>query len=90
MGPFCLAHSIFLSHSDGADLYGNVTLSIVVLPTKRLHFSFSKKIFVFQKTFLRDKAFKLFKNSNNCYIEICQAPKRRAILKILSTVFGGT
>ena len=40
---------------DGAVLYDNITLSIVVLSTKKRYFNFLKKVFVFQKTCFKVK-----------------------------------
>ena len=44
-----------------AVLYGNGALSILVLSTKKRYLSFLKKIFVFQKIFLKVKVLKTSK-----------------------------
>ena len=71
---------------DKTVLYGNVALSIVVLSTEKQSSSFSKKVFVFQKTCFKVKALKMFKISGDCHIKICRSLKQRAILKIPNTV----
>ena len=61
--------------------------SILVLSTKRRCSRFLKKVFVFQKICFKVKVWKSFKISTGCHIKTCRSLKRRAILKILSTVF---
>ena len=69
-----------------AVLYGNDAFSILVLSTKKLCSSFFKKVFVFQKICFKVKVLKMLKISTDCQIKTCQSLKRRAILKIPSTV----
>ena len=44
-------------------------------------------VFVFQKSRFKDKVSKTFKISTDCHIKTSRSLKRRAILKIPSTVF---
>ena len=76
--------------SDMAALYGNDAFSILVLPTKKRYSSFLKKVFVFQKICFKVKVLKTFKIFSDCHIKTCRSLKRRAILKIPSTVFRRT
>ena len=46
-----------------------------------------KKVFVFQKISLKVKVLKTFETFTDFRIKTCQSLKRRAILKIPSTVF---
>ena len=78
IGPFCTSNSISIS-SERVVLYGNVS-------TKKQHSSILKKIFVFQKICFKVKILKSCKISSDCYIKTCRSHKRRAILKIPSTV----
>ena len=73
--------------SDMAVLYENDAFSTLVLSVNKMFSSFLKKIFVFQKIFFKVKVLKSFKISTDCHIKICRSFKRRAILKIPSTVF---
>ena len=82
IGPFCTPNSISIS-SERVVLYGNVS-------TKKQHSSILKKIFVFQKICFKVKVLKSCKISSDCHIETCRSHKRRAILKIPSTVFRRT
>ena len=68
-------------------LYGSVAPSIVVLSTKKLSSSFSKKVFVFQKTCFKAKTIEDVQISSDRHIKICQSHKVRPILKIPSTAF---
>ena len=68
-----------------AVLYGNDAFSILVLSTKKWYSSFLKKIF--RKICVTFKVLKTFKIFTDSHIKICQSLKRRAILKIPSTVF---
>ena len=70
-----------------AVLYGNDAFSILVLSTKKRYSSFLKKVFVFQKICFKVKVLKTFETFTDCYIKTCRSLKRRAILKIPSTVF---
>ena len=62
--------------SDMAVLTGNDALAIFVASTKIRYSRFLKKVFVFQKICFKVKVLKT-----------CRSLKRRAILKIPSTVF---
>ena len=68
-------------------LYGFVTFSMVVLLNKKPCSSFSKYLFVSQKTFLKVRVMKTFKVSSGCHIKVCQSPKRGSISKIPSSCF---
>ena len=48
--------------------------------------SFLRKVLVFQKTSFKVKVLKTFKIASGCHIKTCQS-KRRAILKIPTTIF---
>ena len=69
-----------------AALHGNDPFLILVLSTKKQYSSFFKKLFVFQKICFPIAALKTFKISRNCCIKTCRSLKRRAILKIPSTI----
>ena len=73
--------------SDMAVLYGNHAFPFLVLSTKKRYSSFLKKVIVFQKICFKVKVLKSFKIATDCHINTCRSPKRRAIFKILSTVF---
>ena len=60
---------------------------ILVLSTKNRYSSFLKKFFVFQKICFTVKVLKSFKTSTDCHMKTCRSLKRRAILKIPSTIF---
>ena len=64
-----------------------IVFLFVVLPTKKQHSSFSRKVFVFQKTCFKVKILKTFKTPSDCRIKTYLFLKRRAILKIPSTAF---
>ena len=87
IGPSCTRHSILTLASDLAVLYGNNAFSIFVLSTKKWHSMFLKKNFVFQKICFKVEVLKTFKASTNFHVKTCPSLKRRAILKIPSTVF---
>ena len=60
---FVLPTIFFLTlASQRAVLYVNVAFSMLLLSTKKLYFSFFKKIFVFQKIYFNDLVLKTFKN----------------------------
>ena len=91
IAPICSPHSICLTlASDRAVLCGNIALSILVITTKRRYSSFLKKVFVFQNICLKIKVLKAFKIFSNCSKKTCWSLKRRAILKISSTLFSRT
>ena len=71
--------------SDMAVLYRNDAFSILVRSTKKRYSSFLKKVFIFQKICF--KVLKMFKIFTDRQIKTCRSLKRRAILKIPSTVF---
>ena len=73
--------------SDMVVLYGNDAFSLLVLSTKKRYSSFLKKVFVFQKICFKVKVLKTFETFTDCHIKTCRSLKRRAILKISSTVF---
>ena len=63
IGPLCTTHSISLKIDFWlVSLYGNVALSIESLSTKKPYSSFSKKVFVFQKTCIKVKTLKRSKS----------------------------
>ena len=66
--------------SDMTVLYRNDACSILMLSTKKGYSSFFRKK-------LKTYKLKPFKISTDCYIKRCRSLKRRAILKIPSTVF---
>ena len=73
--------------SDRAALKRKDVFSISVVSTKKLYSSFLKKVFVFQKICFKVKVLKTFETFTDYHIKKCQSFKRRAILKIPSTVF---
>ena len=86
--PFRTPHSIYLNIAcDRAVLYGNVAFTILVLLTKKRYSSFLKKVFLFQKICFKVKVLKTFKISSDYHRKTCRSLKRRATLKIPSTVF---
>ena len=55
---------------------------------KKRYSSFLEKVFVFQKICFKVKVLKTFETFTDCrHIKTCRYLKRRAILKIPSTVF---
>ena len=88
IGPFCTPHSILLTlASDRTVLYGIDAFSFLVVSTKKQYSSFLKNVFVLQKVWFNVKVLKTFKISSYCYIKTFRSLKRRAFLKIHSTVF---
>ena len=69
-----------------AVLNGNDVFSILMVSTKKLYSSFSKRVFVFQKICFKVKVLKKFETFTDCHIKTCRSLKRRAILKVPSTV----
>ena len=61
--------------------------SILLVSTKKWYSSFLKKVFLFQKICFKGKVLKTFETFTDCHIKTCRSLKRRAILKIPSTVF---
>ena len=72
--------------SHRAVLNGNDVFSILVISTKKRYSSLLKKVFVFQKICSKFNVLKTFKISTDCHMKACRSLKRRAILKISSTV----
>ena len=60
--------------------------SSLTIQLKKPFFNLLKKVLVFQKTCFRVRVLKIVKISSDCYIKTCRSLKRRAILKIRSTV----
>ena len=89
IGPICSIIILFVLRLafDTAVFYGNNALSVLVFSTKRRVSSFLIKVFIFQKICFKVTILKTFKISTDCHIKICRSLKRRAILKIPSTVF---
>ena len=90
IGPFCTHQSICLNITlacDIAILYENDAFLILELWVKKRCSGFLKKVFVLQKICFKVKVLKKFKISTDCHIKTCLSLKRRAILKIPSTVF---
>ena len=87
IGP-CVLSILFvlILASDTAVLYG-IVFSILVLSTEIRYSSFLKMVFVFQKFFMKLKVLKTFQVSSDFHIKICRSLKRRAVLKLPSTVF---
>ena len=73
--------------SDRVLLYGNLTFSILLLSTKMRYSNFFKKVYVFENICFKVEVQKTFNISSDWHIKTCQSLKRRAILKIPSTVF---
>ena len=69
IGPFCTFHFICLNilASDMPVLYGNDAFSILVISIKKQHFSFLKKVFVFQKICFKVKVLKMFNIFTDCH-----------------------
>ena len=63
---------------------GNDVSSILVALTKKLYSSFLKKVFVLC---FKVKVLKTFETFIDCHIKTCRSLKRRAIMKIPSTIF---
>ena len=78
---------VFTLAPDIAVLYGNDIFSILLLSTKKQYSRFLKKVSVFQKICFKVKLSRTFKIFADSHIKTCQSLKRRAILKIPSTIF---
>ena len=78
---------VLILASDMPVLYRNYDFSILAHSTKKRYSTFSKKVFVFQKICFKVKVLKTFETFTDCHIKTCRSLKRRAILKIPSTVF---
>ena len=88
IGPFCTSILFVLTlASDRAVLYGNAAVSVLLLLTKKWYSSFLKQFFVFQKICFKVEVLKALKISCDCHIKTCRSVKRKAILKILITIF---
>ena len=70
-----------------AVLNGNDVFSILMVSTKHRYFSFLKKVFVFQKIWIKVNVLKTFKTSNNCHIKTCRSLTRRVFWKSLVPFF---
>ena len=84
--PFLYCNVLTLA-SHRTVLYGNIAVSVVVLSTKNQYSGLLKKVSVFQKIYFKVKVLKTLKISSGCHIKTWRSVKRRAILKITSTVF---
>ena len=73
--------------SDRAVLNGNDVFSISVVSTNKQSSSFLKKVFICQKICFKVKVLKTCEILTDCHIKTCRSLKRKAILKILGTVF---
>ena len=67
-------------------MYGNVALSTVVLLTEKPGYSFSKIVFVLQKTSFKVETLKTFKIFSDCHIKHVDLVNGW-VLKIPSIVF---
>ena len=85
LSPFVLTLA-----SDRAVLNGNGAISILVASTKKRYPSSLKKVFVLQKISFKVKVLKTFETFTDSHIKTCRSLKRRAILKIFSSVFRRT
>ena len=72
---------------DRAVLERNDGFSISVVSTKIWSSGFLKKVFVFQKICFKVNVLKALETFTGFHIKTCRSLKRRAILKIHSTVF---
>ena len=86
IGPFSILFVLTLA-SDRTVLNGNGVFSVLLVSTKKGYSSFLKKAFVLQKICFKVKVLNTFETFTDCHIKTCRSPKRRAILKIHSTVF---
>ena len=68
-------------------VFRNVVFSILVFSTKNKYSSFLKKVFVFHKICFKVILLKTFKISSGSHIKTSPTPKRRAVSRILTTVF---
>ena len=88
IGPFCSRLLFVLTLASArAVLDENDVFSIFMVLTKKRCSSFLKKVFVFRKICLKAKVLKTFETFTDCPIKTYRSLKRRAILKIPSTVF---
>ena len=87
IGPFCSRHCICLNVSDLTVLYESDAFSILVLSTKKKILQFFEKGFRYPENLLQSQMLKTYKISNDCHTNTCQSLKRRAILKIPSSIF---
>ena len=78
---------VLTSTSCMAVFYENDAFSFLMLSTKKRYSSFLKKVFVFKKICFKVKVLEKFKTSTDCRIKTCRSLKRRASLKISSTIF---
>ena len=68
-------------------LYEKDAFLILVLSARKRYSSFLKQVFVFEKICFKVKVLKTFRIFTDSQIKTCRSLKRRAILKIPSTVF---
>ena len=71
------------------DLYENAASSILIFSAKKRFFNVLKNVFVFEKICFKFKVLKTFKTFSECHVKKHRSLKRKAILKIRSTVFRG-
>ena len=83
-------HSLWQFHFIITILFVLTLVSDRVVSTKKRYSSFLRKVFVFQKICFKAKVLKKFETFTDCHIKTCRSLKRRAILKIPSTVFRRT
>ena len=87
MGPVVAILFVLTLAFDRAVLNGNYVFSILVVSTKKPYSSFLKKVFVLQKMYFKVKVLKTFETFTDRHVKTCGSLKRRAILKIPSTIF---
>ena len=85
IGAFCTSHSICLNIAFW-EIRFVWTCCVFKLSTFNLS-TFLKRVCLFHKICFKIKVLKMLKISSDCDIKTCQFLKRRAILKIPSTVF---
>ena len=73
--------------SDMVVWNGSYAFSILLLPTEKPYYSFLENVFVLQKIVFKVKLLKTFKFSTDFHIETYRFLKRRAILKIPTSIF---
>ena len=83
-------HSLWQFHFIITILFVLTLVSDRVVSTKKRYSSFLRKVFVSQKICFKAKVLKKFETFTDCHIKTCRSLKRRAILKISSTVFRRT
>ena len=88
-GAFSLWVSLVLA-SGIAILHGKDAFLILVISTKKLYSSLSKKVFVFQKICLKVKILKTFKISTDCHITHADLSNGGLFLKSLVPFFRRT